>query len=87
MALVPLGLALRLAPTTPTAAPASAWWGVLGFYAAAKVFELADRPVFAALGGLSGHTLKHLFAAAGAAWLLGAAAAAQTARVSSGSRR
>ena len=87
MALVPLGLALRLAPTTPTAAPASAWWGVLGFYAAAKVFELADRPIFAALGGLSGHTLKHLFAAAGAAWLLGAAAAARTARVSSGSRR
>jgi hypothetical protein len=29
MVLVPLGLGLRLAPTTPTATPASAWWGVL----------------------------------------------------------
>jgi hypothetical protein len=87
MVLVPLGLGLRLAPTTPTATPASAWWGVLACYAAAKLVELADQPIYAALGGLSGHTLKHLFAAAGAAWLLGAAVAAQTARVSSGSRR
>ena len=79
MLLVPLGLGLRLAPTTPTATPASAWWAVLALYAAAKLVELADQPIYAALGGLSGHTLKHLFAAAGAAWLLGAAATAQTA--------
>jgi hypothetical protein len=88
MILVILGLALGLAPTTPTAAPAHAWWAVALWYAAAKVFELADRPLFDALGGLSGHTLKHLAAAAGAAWLLHAVAAAQTASpVSSGSRR
>ncbi|MEO5882153.1 MAG: hypothetical protein ABIQ06_07020 [Caldimonas sp.] len=87
MLLVPLGLGLGLAATTPTATPARAWWAVLGCYAAAKLFELADRPVFAVLGGLSGHTLKHLAAAAGAAWLLHAVVRAQTSSISSGSRR
>jgi hypothetical protein len=43
--------------------------------------------VFAALGALSGHTLKHLVAAAGAAWLLRRVVEAQTSGVSSGSRR
>jgi hypothetical protein len=32
-------------------------------YGVAKVFELFDRPIFDAIG-VSGHTLKHLFAAA-----------------------
>ena len=58
--------------------PARAWWAVLGCYAAAKLLETADRPVFASLAGLSGHTLKHLVAAAGAAWLLHAVVRAQT---------
>jgi hypothetical protein len=41
------------------------------FYALAKVVELGDDQVFAALGGtVSGHSLKHLLAAAGAYWLL-----------------
>jgi hypothetical protein len=35
----------------------------LGLYALAKVFEYADRPIFAALKIVSGHTLKHLAAA------------------------
>jgi len=87
MLLVPLGLALGLAATTPVATPARAWWAVLGCYAAAKLLEMADRPLFAFLGGLSGHTLKHLVAAAGAAWLLHAVVRAQTSSVSSGSRR
>lgn len=38
-------------------------------YVAAKGFELADLAVFAALGVVSGHTLKHLFATL-AAWLI-----------------
>lgn len=38
----------------------------LGCYLVAKVFEGLDRPVYEALGVVSGHTLKHLFAAAGA---------------------
>ncbi len=31
-------------------------------YAIAKVFEFSDAPIFRALGMVSGHTLKHLFA-------------------------
>jgi len=89
MLLVPLGLWLRPAPGDAAVTPASAWWGVLGCYAAAKAFELADRGVYAAGGIVSGHTLKHLLAAAGAAWLLAAAVRACSGRgeVSSGSRR
>lgn len=37
---------------------------VIGFYALAKGLELLDRPVFRALHFVSGHTLKHLAAAA-----------------------
>jgi hypothetical protein len=38
----------------------------IGSYAVAKLLEVRDRPMFEALGFVSGHTLKHLFAAAGA---------------------
>jgi hypothetical protein len=41
----------------------------LGWYALAKVFEHYDHGLFR-LTGLSGHTWKHLAAAAGAYWLL-----------------
>ncbi len=42
----------------------------VGCYAAAKLFEDRDGPIYEALGGLvSGHTLKHLAAAAGAYWI------------------
>ena len=37
---------------------------VLGFYALAKILEYFDKPIFAALRVVSGHTLKHLAAAA-----------------------
>jgi hypothetical protein len=37
---------------------------IVGFYALAKVLELLDKPIFAALHFVSGHTLKHLAAAA-----------------------
>ena len=37
---------------------------VVGFYALAKVLEYFDRPIFATLHIVSGHTLKHLAAAA-----------------------
>ena len=87
MLLVPLGLLLGLKATTPAATPPRAWWAVLGCYVLAKLFEIADQPVFAALGGLSGHTLKHLAAAAGAGLLLRAVVEAQTSGVSSDSRR
>jgi len=41
-------------------AAGSCW--VVGWYVLAKVFELADRQVFAMGGVVSGHTLKHLTA-------------------------
>lgn len=42
----------------------------IALYVAAKVFELADAPVFAVLHYLSGHTLKHLAAAGASACLV-----------------
>lgn len=44
------------------------WIGLLG-YVLAKLLEHFDAPVYAALGAISGHSLKHL-AAAGAMWAL-----------------
>jgi hypothetical protein len=43
---------------------------VVGFYALAKIFEEADRQVFAVGHLVSGHTLKHLAAAAAGYWVL-----------------
>jgi ceramidase len=44
---------------------------IVGFYALAKVLELLDKPIFIHTGHLvSGHTLKHLAAAAAGYWLL-----------------
>jgi hypothetical protein len=44
---------------------------VVGFYVLAKILEEADRQVFALGGGVvSGHTLKHLAAAAAGYWIL-----------------
>ena len=46
-------------------------WGAFGLYALAKVAEHYDYPILAATGGVvSGHTLKHLIAAAAMAWLV-----------------
>jgi predicted membrane channel-forming protein YqfA (hemolysin III family) len=72
MLVVPAALVLRL-QVSPGATPASAWWTVLALYAAAKGLELADRAVFDAIGVVSGHTLKHLLAAAGAGVIVRAA--------------
>jgi hypothetical protein len=42
----------------------------LGFYGVAKIFEAADRQIFALGHIVSGHTLKHAAAALSAWWLL-----------------
>jgi hypothetical protein len=42
----------------------------LALYALAKLLEAADRPIFAALQIVSGHTLKHLAAAVSAYWIV-----------------
>lgn len=47
------------------------WFGLLiVFYAAAKIFEFYDASVFAAGQLMSGHAIKHVLAALGAACLL-----------------
>jgi hypothetical protein len=71
--LAPTLLLARVRPVEPGAVPDAAWWQVLGCYLAAKAMEGLDGPVLAALGVVSGHTLKHLLAALGAALLLRAA--------------
>jgi hypothetical protein len=46
------------------------YWWVFAWYGLAKVLEALDRPIYAITNLVSGHTLKHLAAAAGAAWFL-----------------
>lgn len=43
---------------------------VLGLYALAKVAEFTDRPIYALGHVISGHTVKHLFAACAVYWVL-----------------
>ena len=40
-------------------------WAMLLAYVAAKITEFFDRPLYEWLHGFSGHSLKHLLAAAG----------------------
>jgi hypothetical protein len=75
MTLIPLTLLMgtitRQAPPPGAGVVAGRdWFIVIGFYALAKLFELTDREVFDALGFVSGHTLKHVWAAAAAAGLV-----------------
>ena|SRR5215471_144326 len=43
---------------------------VVGFYVLAKITEAADRPIFALGHIVSGHSIKHLAAAAAGLWIL-----------------
>jgi len=43
---------------------------VFGFYVLAKIFETADRQIYSLGHVVSGHTLKHLAAAAAGYWML-----------------
>ncbi len=63
------------------------FWALAGFYLLAKLLELTDSFWFDWTGFVSGHTLKHLLAAAAAAWLLRAVVRAARNGISSGSRR
>ena len=50
----------------------SVWlWTGLALYGVAKVFEMNDRLIYHALGIVSGHTLKHLTAAAAVGCVVG----------------
>ena len=70
MLVVPAALLLRPPPLHTDAVRNSTWWTVLGLYGAAKLMELGDAAVFHMLAFTSGHTIKHLLAAAAAACLL-----------------
>lgn len=48
---------------------AASLWTLLGVYALAKLAEYLDEPIFRLLP-LSGHSIKHLLAAAGVYWFL-----------------
>jgi hypothetical protein len=43
---------------------------VVGFYVLARITEAADRPILALGHVVSGHTIKHLAAAAAGLWIL-----------------
>jgi hypothetical protein len=70
LVLVPAWQALARSPRRDRIAFASA----IGLYVAAKAAELLDRRIFEALGFMSGHTAKHLLAAAASAVILAAVA-------------
>lgn len=67
--LLTIALMLLLLPSPYTLG--NYYWGMFVFYTAAKVVEILDHEIFdLTVGLISGHNLKHLLAAAGAAWLL-----------------
>jgi hypothetical protein len=66
LVLIPLWHSIYRAPRRDKRAFA----GALALYVAAKFAELGDHALLAALGVVSGHTLKHLLAAAAAAVLV-----------------
>jgi hypothetical protein len=80
MLMVPATVILKLPAQSASALARRDWWLVLGLYATAKVMELADANILDALVVTSGHTLKHLLAAAAAWWLLRAASRPLTTR-------
>ncbi|MGD2141475.1 MAG: hypothetical protein PVH25_13845 [Burkholderiales bacterium] len=67
--MITIALMLFLLPSPYTRS--SYYWGLFVFYAAAKATELLDHQIYGLTHGVaSGHNLKHLFAAAGAAWII-----------------
>lgn len=57
-----LALVLMLATAEPRYPLARGWWGVLAWFAAAKLAEALDRPIDAWTGIVSGHNAKHVLA-------------------------
>jgi hypothetical protein len=70
-----LAVPILLACCPPRYTLGSAVATAIGLYALGKVFEWLDRPILAASAAVSGHTLKHLVAAAAGgvlAWMVAA---------------
>lgn len=67
--MITVAFMLLLLPTPYTRG--NDYWGLFVLYAAAKVVEILDHQIYGLTHGLvSGHNLKHIFAATGAAWIL-----------------
>ena len=66
MLLIPFILVLY----KPAIGSAKYYWAMLGFYVLSKIVEFFDMAIFTAGGAISGHSLKHLFAAAATAMVL-----------------
>lgn len=66
MLAIPLMLLLFRSPYTH----GTYFWGVIGWYALAKICEVLDAFILDLNGVISGHNLKHVFATIGAWWLL-----------------
>jgi len=54
----------------PAFGSAKYFWYMLLFYVLAKLFEFIDSELYAAGGIISGHSLKHVFAALASAMVL-----------------
>ena len=54
----------------PTFTRGADFYVALAFYGLAKLLEAADRPLFSAVGLVSGHSLKHVAAAVSTYWIL-----------------
>lgn len=79
-----LGALLLLIVVTPRGADPFPWWWVIGWYALAKVTEVADVAIWEASGRLvAGHALKHVAAAVAGAGLLAPLAARTSPRTNS----
>lgn len=67
--MITIALMLLLLPTPYTRG--NFYWGLFVFYGAAKAAEILDHQIFGwTQDAISGHSVKHLCAAAGAAWIL-----------------
>ena len=66
MLLIPVILLLY----RPAVGSSKYFWAMLGFYVLSKVAEFFDGSIFSLGGAISGHSLKHLFAATATAMVL-----------------
>ena len=56
-------LPVLLVTNPPRYTHQAGYWAAVGWYVAARLFEFLDYEIYAAVGLVSGHTLKHLAAA------------------------
>jgi len=65
-----LAISLMLLLFTPCYSNVSSYWMLLLLYGVAKIFEYYDQELHSLFGMISGHSIKHILAAAGLAILL-----------------